>query len=711
MLKILLISLTLLSSFSLSYADEGMWLLKELNRQSRERMKELGFTFPIDSIYSENNPSLKDAVVIFGPGCTGVCVSEDGLIFTNHHCGFDDIQKLSSLEHDYLKDGFSSQNQSEELRCKGLAVSFLIKMEEITNSILPGLEENYNDSIREEIIQNNINRYLKPYEDNDFLKASITPYYAGNKYYLTVYEVFRDIRLVATPPSSIGKFGDETDNWTWPRHTGDFSVFRVYANKNNKPARYSEENIPYKPKYSVPISLKGYKENDFAMTIGYPGITERYIPSWGISQMAESENKPRILIRGVKQAIWREAMDADDATRIKYAAKYSASANYWKNAIGMNEIIDKYDIINQKRILENQFSQWVEAGNESRKNKYRNILRSLESGYTQTMEQVRIFTLLYETFSYGIEIVRFAYTADHVYNDSLISDKYNDLEDRFKIPYKDYDSQMDKEVMASLMKIYAENVPSEYLPDIYQKIQEKFKGDYNKYADWFFKNTAFIDINKACELVNAKKIKDFKKDPAIELIISLNNCVEKLINTSSDYGSTIDENNKYYMAGLMEMQPDRNFYPDANYSQRLSYGSIQGYSPSDAVYYNHYTTSMGIIEKEIQDDPEFGVQQYILDTIHDGGFGKYANADDSKMYVNFLSNNDITGGNSGSPVLNNNAELIGLAFDGNWESLGGDLLYDGNVQRTISVDTRYILYIIDKILKCPRIINELRIIE
>lgn len=707
MKKILLVTSALFFSLCL-LADEGMWVLKELNKQSAERMKELGFTFPVDSIYSESNPSLKDAVVIFGRGCTGVAVSDKGLIFTNHHCGYDAIQKNSSVEHDYLKNGFVSQRMEEEIYTEGLTVSFLQKTEDVTAKVTEGLTANSTELERGTQIDSISKLIIDEYKDNEFYNARVVSFFGGNKYYLVVYEVFKDVRMVFAPPSSVGKFGGETDNWMWPRHTGDFSVFRVYASKNNKAATYSEDNIPYKPSYSVPVSLKGYEENGYAMTIGFPGSTDRYLSSWGVKRLVESENAPRVEVREAKQEIWKEAMNTSDAIRIKYASKYAISSNYWKNSIGMNAAIAKLGVVADKEKLEAKFDKWVNSNNNA-KNKYRETLPLLREGYTATMEPVKTLTYFSETFYGGIEIIRFA-------NSVLLSppgkpeEKAAFVKDRLIDAYKDYEPNLDRKVTARLLALYAEKVPSEFRPAIYQTIDKKFKGDYVKYADWVFKNTKFTSLDNIITLVKEDKKKDIDKDPVIELAKSVNEC---LMFIQKDLGSNmenIDKGCRMFIAGLMEMEPDKAFSPDANFTQRLSYGSIGGYKPFDGAYYDYYSTSKGVLDKVNPNDPEFAVQQYIVDDLRSENWGQYVDKS-GKMYVNFLSNNDITGGNSGSPVFNGQAHLIGLAFDGNWEALSGDIVFDKNVQRMISVDIRYVLYMIDKVMRCPRLIDELTIVK
>jgi len=705
MKKILLFVVAIFSLTS-TYGDEGMWLLKELNRQSAARMKELGFTFPIDSLYSEQNPSLKDAVVIFGGGCTGVAVSQQGLIFTNHHCGYDAIQKHSSVEHDYLKDGFVSQSNAEELYTSGLTVSFLQKTEDVTDRVMKGITDQTTEYERYNIIDSLSSEILSQYTNNEFISARIVPFYTGNKYYLIVYEVFKDVRMVFAPPSSIGKFGGDTDNWQWPRHTGDFSVFRVYANKDNHAAEYSPDNVPYKPKYSVPVSVKGYKDKDYAMTIGYPGVTERYLSSWGIEQMINSENIPRIEVRTVKQDIWKEAMNADAAVRIKYAVKFSRSSNYWKNAMGMNTALEKLNVVAEKKALESRLNNWIE-NSQLAKQRYGTVLSDLQTAYQATNDVAAVNTYFSETFNNGIEIIRFA----SIIKSSGISDKEGLAEyakARLGDLYKDYVWELDKEVTPALLQLYAEKVPAKFLPSIYETINKKFKGDYNKYAEWLFKNSKFTDIDNLYALIVNGSRSDLDKDPAMVLANSISDARSEIYTELGPYYATIDAGSRKYMAALMEMSPEKAFSPDANFTQRLSYGSIGGYQPADAVEYDYYSTTKGVLEKENPDNPEFAVQSYILDNLREGKWGQYASPD-GKMYVGFLSNNDITGGNSGSPVFNGKAELIGLAFDGNWEALSGDIVFEPELQRTISVDIRYVLYTIDKIMNCPRIIRELEI--
>ncbi len=708
-MKKLFLSLAILLVTFSARSDEGMWLLKELNSESVARMQELGFTFPADKLYSENNPSLKDAVVIFGGGCSGVAVSKKGLIFTNHHCGYGAIQKLSAVEHDYLKDGFAANKSADELYADGLTVSFLRSMTDVTDRIVPNVPLVLSEIQRELAIDSISNELIREYEDDPFTLVRVVPFYSRNKYYMAIYDVFRDVRLVVAPPSSVGKFGGDTDNWMWPRHTGDFSVFRVYADKKNKPANYSKSNVPYKPKYVVPVSLAGVTEGDYSMTVGYPGSTQRYMSSWGICQTMESENSPRVEVRGAKQDLWWDAMKKNDTIRIKYSNKYAGSSNYWKNSMGMNEAIVNLEVLPRKELLEARLLNWINS-NPYNKAKYDSTLTTLKEAYVGSNEMARYTTYFLETFNNGIELIRFANTILQFDSGGTEEDKQAFINDRLIESYKNYDPGLDKKVLPILMKLYAERVPEQYHPDIYNKISDEFGGDYEKYADWLFSNTQFTSLEDLLQLLQSADMQELTKDPAMELALSATDMGYELSGKMMPAYEKILRGEREFMAALMEMDFDKTFYPDANFTQRMSYGTVKGYKPRDAVLYDYYTTTQGVLEKRKPGDPEFDVQGYILDAIRSKDFGRYADKE-GFMRVNFLSDNDITGGNSGSPVLNGKAELIGLAFDGNWESLSGDILFESSMQRMISVDIRYVLYIIDKVMGAPSIVKELKIVK
>ena len=704
-------ALLLLAASGQLYADEGMWVLKELNKQNLARMAELGFTPSYDQLYSETDPCVANAVVIFGGGCTGITVSNEGLIFTNHHCGFGAIQQLSSVEHDYLKDGFVSQSKQEELPVPGLTVRYLKETVDVSdriNSQISGIEDEFQrlsaaDSIGRVICDSVGN--------NEFLAADVVPFYSNNKYFLVVYDVYRDVRMVFAPPSSIGKFGGDTDNWMWPRHTGDFSVFRVYANADNKPAEYNADNKPYTPRYVAEVAMQGYQDKDYAMTIGFPGSTDRYLCSWGVQQRIENSNKPRIEVRGIKQGIWKEAMSASDAVRIKYASKYAGSSNYWKNSIGMNKGLANLNVIERKRAEETAFADWV-AKDQARGAKYGEVLNLLEKGYTSTNKYREALTYLNEAFSSGAEIIRLARMVQSVdINGATPEEITVFLEDRIQPFFKDYEPSLDQKVLAAMMKIAKERVSSEFLPDIYTSIDKKYKGNYEKYAADVFKKTSLLSYDKIAEMLrNPKQYEKLRKDPAAELSLSVLVSIFQLQQLMGDAEYDIAKGERLYFAGLKEMYPEKALSSDANFTMRLSYGSIGGYRPYDAAWYNYYSTDKGILEKEDPTSDEFWVQPEILDLVRSRDFGPYAN-EKGELQLCFLSNNDITGGNSGSPVFDKNARLIGLAFDGNWEAMSGDIAFEPDLQRCIGVDIRYVLFMIDKWGKCPRLIEELKLVR
>ena len=694
-----------------AFADEGMWVLKELNKQNLARMKELGFNPSYEQLYSETDPCVANAVVIFGGGCTGITVSNEGLIFTNHHCGYGSIQQLSSVEHDYLKDGFVSQSKEEELPVPGLTVRYLRETIDVTDRIVSEIE-GIGEEYKRVMAADSIGQVLcDSIGTDEFKAASVVPFYSDNKYYLVVYNVFRDVRMIFAPPSSVGKFGGDTDNWMWPRHTGDFSVFRVYANANNEPAEYAKENKPYQPKYVAEVSLQGYTDKDYAMTIGFPGSTSRYLCSWGVQQRIESENEPRIEVRGIKQDIWKRAMSASDAVRIKYASKYAGSSNYWKNSIGMNKGLARLGVIARKQEQEKAFAAWV-AQDAQRKAKYGNVLKQLEEGYTSSDECQRALVYLMESLERGTEIVGLARMVNSFDPEgSTAEERRIFLEDHIQPFFKDYEPTLDQEVLAAMMQITKQRIPAKYLPDVFTKIDKKYKGDYKKYAADVFKKTKLLSYENIVELIaNPKKNAKLKKDPAFELSLSSLVAMLNLRQEMNDASDKIIQGERLYLAGLMEMYPEKTFYSDANFTMRMSYGSIGGYRPYDAAWYTYFTTEKGILEKQDPTSDEFAVQPEILDLIKERDFGPYANAD-GDLQLCFLTNNDITGGNSGSPIFDKNARLIGLAFDGNWEAMSGDIAFEPELQRCIGVDIRYVLFMIDKWGQCPRLINELKLVK
>ncbi|MDD2437014.1 MAG: S46 family peptidase [Massilibacteroides sp.] len=693
------------------YADEGMWVIKELNKQNLERMKELGFNPSYEQLYSETDPCLTNSVVIFGGGCTGITVSKEGLVFTNHHCGFGAIQQLSSIDHDYLKDGFVSQSKTDELPVPGLSVRYLRETVDVSDRILAQISSIEQEYLRLAAADSIGKAICDSIGENEFLAADVVPFYNNNKYFLVVYDVFRDVRMVFAPPSSVGKFGGDTDNWMWPRHTGDFSVFRVYANAENKPAEYESSNQPYVPRYVAEVSLAGYVDKDYAMTIGFPGSTDRYLCSWGVKQRIENSNIPRIRVREVKQAIWKEAMNASDAVRIKYASKYAGSSNYWKNSIGMNRGLENLNVIERKQQEEAAFIKWANEMPE-RKAKYGDVMNFLEKGYTSTNEYREVYTYLSEAFMSGTEIVRLARMIQGFDQKGSTPEELDVfLTDRVRSFFKDYEAGLDQKVLAAMMQVVKENVPPRFLPDVFPKIDKKYKGNYVKYAADVFKKSKLTTYEGVKELMSSpKKYAKLKNDPAAELSLSTMIMLFEMQQFIGESQYDIDKGERLYFAGLKEMNPEKALSSDANFTMRLSYGSIGGYHPYDAAWYDYFSTDKGVLEKEDPNSDEFWVQKEILDLIRSKEFGQYGNGNGT-MNLCFLSNNDITGGNSGSPVFDKNARLIGLAFDGNWEAMSGDIAFEPDLQRCIAVDIRYVLFMIDKWGKCPRLIKELTLVK
>ena len=698
-------------------ADEGMWLLPLLKQQKFAEMQALGLRLSDQEVYSAEAPSLKDAVVRFGGGCTGEMISPDGLVLTNHHCGYSSIQRHSTLEHDYLTDGFWAMSRDKELPNPGLTVTFIDKIDDVTDYVRTELKKITDPNSMEFLSAKYLNGLAKAkvgekfLQDNPGTEVEIKAFYGGNKYYMFTKKIYSDVRLVGAPPSSIGKFGADTDNWMWPRHTGDFSVFRVYANADNKPAEYNADNKPYTPRYVAEVSMKGYQDKDYAMTIGFPGSTDRYLCSWGVQQRIENSNKPRIEVRGIKQGIWKEAMLASDAVRIKYASKYAGSSNYWKNSIGMNKGLANLNVIERKRAEETAFADWV-AKDQARGAKYGEVLNLLEKGYTSTNKYREALTYLNEAFSSGAEIIRLARMVQSVDIEGATPEEITVfLEDRIQPFFKDYEPSLDQKVLAAMMKIAKERVSPEFLPDIYTSVDKKYKGNYEKYAADVFKKTSLLSYDKIAEMLrNPKQYEKLRKDPAAELSLSVLVSIFQLQQLMGDAEYDIAKGERLYFAGLKEMYPEKALSSDANFTMRLSYGSIGGYRPYDAAWYNYYSTDKGILEKEDPTSDEFWVQPEILDLVRSRDFGPYAN-EKGELQLCFLSNNDITGGNSGSPVFDKNARLIGLAFDGNWEAMSGDIAFEPDLQRCIGVDIRYVLFMIDKWGKCPRLIEELKLVR
>lgn len=686
-------------------ADEGMWMLPLVEKLNIQKMHNMGCTLKAEEIYSDQQISMKDAVIVFGGGCTGVLVSNQGLVFTNHHCGYGSIQQLSAVEHNYLKDGFTAKELTDEIPVPGLTVKFLVSITDVTERVLGVLNDSMAINTRT-TQQDSVIKAIKEEfgKDNDYV-IQVKSFYSNNEFYVFVMEEFKDIRFAYAPPSSIGKFGGDTDNWMWPRHTGDFSVFRVYADSAGKPAEYSMNNIPYTPKKFIPVSTKGYKEGDFAMIVGNPGTTSRYLTSYGIHNRTEATNQARIDIRGAKQEVWKSFMKDNEAINIAYAGKYARSSNYWKNSIGMNKAIKKLGVIDQKQEEEKAFAVWANE-TPARIAKYGNVLPEMKENYAKIFPTLHAISYLREALINGVDMPQIASNIESLMISKITTDSIIKAADE---SYKDYYPEVDKATLVVMLKTYRKFVDSQYYPAIYQTIDKKFKGNYEDYANYIFEKSSFTDKAKLIKHLQSGKI-NLKKDPALIFLKEVEKTLSNL--NSNDYNKSKDivaNAERLFESGLKEINAAKGIklYPDANFTMRLTYGTIGGYEPADATTFNYYTTTKGILEKEIPGDMEFDVPSKLKTAIINKDFGQFAHPVTGEMIVNFLSSNDITGGNSGSPIFNAKGELIGLAFDGNWEAMSGDIVFESKLQRTINLDVRYLLFVMEKIGGADRLIKEL----
>ena len=700
-------------------ADEGMWLLPLLEKMNGKAMKELGCELTPKQIYDINNTSLKDAIVQFGNGCTGEIISSNGLLVTNHHCGYGNIQKLSTVEHDYLKDGYWAMNNTEELPCEGLTVKFLESMKDVT-SVIEKAEKKamkeYMGSADAEVkvadaVAAAADRLEKEAEKaNPHCSAVVTSFYDSNVYYLIIYKVYRDVRFVGAPPSSIGKFGADTDNWMWPRHTGDFSMFRVYSAPDGTPADYSPENVPLQAKNHLKISLAGVQEGDYTMIMGYPGRTTRFQTSPELKFQIE-QNDVRIAARTVRQNVLLEDMLADPKVKIQYASKYSGSSNGWKKWQGMKLAFDKLDIIGRAEQEEADFQKWVNASRK-RSEKYGSALNALKEGVEAGREPGLAFTTAFESV-YRIELTNFALTMNRLFRHGVDRGKdtltaLNDAYRRVEALYPDYSFSTDRKVAKAMMKFYRENAaPENYLKGLPEDFATM---DIDAFVDCLFDHSVFCSAEALRTAIDEKGAAVLE-DPAVKVGMSIfDECVKLQNMNMNAFGTAYEEARSNYTAGLLEWKKGQPSYPDANFTMRLTYGTVKGYSPKDAVIYRHYTTLDGVMEKEDPDQWEFVVPAKLKELWKNKDFGEYAMAD-GKMPVAFLSNNDITGGNSGSPIMNSRGELIGLAFDGNWESMSSDVMFEPDLQRCINVDIRYVLFIVDKFGGARWLVDEMDIVR
>ncbi len=706
MKKKFLTLLVLVCCFSGVRADEGMWMLSHISSKSMKAMKGLGLEMSKKELYNTKGTSLKDAVVSFGGFCSGVIVSPDGLVFTNHHCGFGNIQALATPENDILKNGFVARTQDEELPAKGLYVRILQRTDDVTKRVDKALRKYYKthaaqldtlskedeEKLRYRVVDSICidieNEYFNKYQG---LVCEVSPYYTGNAFFANVYQQYDDIRLVFAPPQSLGKFGGETDNWMWPRQTCDFSVFRIYTGADNQPAEYSPSNRPMKAERYAHISLDGYQKGDYCMTIGYPGRTNRYLSSYGIIERMENTNMARINVRGVKQAIWKKWMDSDPAIRLQYASKYASSSNYWKNSIGMNKALKDLGVVEDKQQHEQQINAWIQKSTK-RLTHFGNLLADLKTAYAARKAGNHAINFLNESFVGGPDLLRIALY--YTMGDSS----------RLRQQYKDWNQDVDKETMTALIDNYAQQVEKDFLPDFYQTIEKEYGNNTRAYMDAMFKQTLLADTN----CVNQTATQEQKdKDMALSCLKSVMKLGSKVTQSIRKYNEEITKGERLLCEAILDMEMDQPHYSDANSTMRLSYGFVNDYTGASG-HQDYFTTMPSLLAKVAQSDKidEYKVEPEIKALFEEGDFGPYKDPNSGEMQLCFLSNNDITGGNSGSPMFNGKGELIGLAFDGNWDAMSNDISFTQELTRCIGVDIRYVLYIIDRWGHADRLLQE-----
>ena len=701
-------------------ADEGMWLLPLLQQQKFPEMQALGLKLQDYDIYSPDSASLKDAVVIFGGGCTGEIVSPDGLLLTNHHCGYGQIQQHSTLEHDYLTDGFWATTREQELPNPGLTVTFIDKIEDVTDYVKKELEKDTDPQSMNFLSPKYLNGLAKAkvgekfLQDNPGTEVEIKAFYGGNVYYMFTKKIYSDIRLVGAPPSSVGKFGADTDNWMWPRHTGDFSVFRVYADANGNPAEYSESNVPLRPKRWFKISVKGVEEDDYAMMMGFPGRTNKYYTSWEVAERRDIDNTVRINIRNLRQEVMLDEMLKDPSVRIQYASKYAGSTNAYKNAIGSNWAIKKRNFEQVKKEEQDRLIAWAQKNNES---SYPEALSTLEQIVSDRKDLRFRSWMLDEAILRGIEFAKVPTEVQSV-SDALKGKDRNEQQKQIRLldmayhrfADKDYAPEVDKKIAKVMLKEYRRLVPAKSQPAYFSLIDKKFKGDVDRFVDYLFDKSIYGSEENFDKFKTRPSVKALEQDPMILFAKSVQEEKANLNAALADFDSGYALAHKEYVKGLLAMYQDKANFPDANFSLRLTYGQVKGYRPKDAVYYNCQTTLDGVMEKEDSTNWEFVVPSRLKALYEAKDFGRYQ-MPDGRMPVAFSATPHTTGGNSGSPVLNANGELIGINFDRNWEGVGGDIQYLPDYQRSIIVDIRYVLFLIDKYAGAGYLLEEMDLVE
>ena len=707
----------LLAIFIISpaHADEGMWIPLLLEQTRYQQMKQLGLELTPDDIYSINRSSLKDAVVQFDGGCTGVVVSEQGLLFTNHHCGYGQIQAHSSLEHDYLTDGFWAKSFAEELPNPGLNVTFLQRMEDVTAQVMQNITPAMNEQQRADSIRVAILRIRKANLPEGSYRVDVKPLYKGNQYYMYVYEIFNDVRLVGAPPSAIGKFGGDTDNWMWPRHTGDFSVFRIYANKDNKPADYSPDNVPYQPKRHIQVTTAGIRKGEFTMVYGYPGTTDEYSSSYELDYIVNQEYPARVAMRTQRLNIMNGYMKADRATGIQYAAKYASVSNAWKKWQGVIRGVNRVNGVEQKQANEEKFTHAIQSNPQWTRD-FGQLLTQIRSN-TEKLTPLNMVLAYYPETVSAIELVRFAGQYDALTsnpNNSGLTEKA--LENFLKSAvdfYKNFSSAVDKDIFIAMMKAYHEKVPNQYYFDEMNAALKKHKGSFERWANEAYSQSVFRSyqtLHDALSNRTAKNVKKIETDPFLTISRSGRSMINEKVNTyRTSLSQRADSLSRAYMAAQLLTNKEKVFYPDANLTLRVAFGRMEGYSPVDAVEYRPYTTLEGVMEKDNPEIYDYDVPQALKTAYHKKDFDRYALYENNAVPVCFIASNHTSGGNSGSPVFNYKGDLIGLNFDRNWEGTMSDVLYDPDQCRNIIVDIRYVLFVIDKVYGATQLVDEMKL--
>ncbi|MCK9255531.1 MAG: S46 family peptidase [Bacteroidales bacterium] len=717
MKRILTILLGLTFIFNLNLrADEGMWLLSLIGK-NYDDMKKQGFRLSPEDIYSVNNSSIKDAIIGLGRDgspfwhfCTGEIVSDQALFFTNHHCGFGMIQSHSTVEHDYLKDGFWAYSKDQELANPGITASILVRMEDVSEQILSKLNDNMSEKERQEIVKKEGKILSDKAVEGSPYKAYVTDMFSNNQYFLFVYVIYQDVRLVGAPPSSIGKFGGDTDNWMWPRHTGDFSMFRIYTAPDGTPAHYSEENIPLKPKHFLPVSNKGVKDGDFAMIIGFPGTTNRYITSFGLEETMNVTNKLRFEIRDVKVKVLREEMRANQKTKIQYASKYASTSNYWKYSEQQNKALKKLNTMQIKKEIE---ANYLKVNTDS---KYKEALDLLDKVYKNRYDYAVARMYLIEGLISGPELPYFAYkcsslvTALESKNQENIDKAVEFIKKEAESFYKDYNPDTEKKVEIALFNYVYNNLAKEFHPEFFNTIEKKYKLNFEKYVNDMFSKSVFATKEKLFAFLEKPNLKTLQKDLVLITGTSILNKYREVNSKYWDNSEGLERGERIFTEGILNMNKGKLMAPDANSSIRITYGQVKKYEPRDGVTYDYYTSIEGVMQKEDPESTEFEVPVKLKELYATKDFGPYVN-EKSELSVCFISNNDITGGNSGSPVINGDGHLIGLAFDGNSEAMSGDIDFEKNLQRCINLDVRYALFIIDKYAGAKNLIEEMVIVN